>query len=150
MRWISMAALLVMAGCDSDTDTDKSSSATGDCSGTLSADIDGTRWDATLEVCAVNESGILNITGSDSGGNQLGVTVNGPAVGTVTLDGMLNSGRWSEGMTTFLIIGTQGTLTFDTLDASGTTGTFSFDATDATGAGGTRVITNGVFDVDFN
>lgn len=145
------AVALVLGACDGGDaeDTDPGTPSGTDCAGSLSADIDGTAWDAVLDVCAVNDNGVFNVTGSDNDGNQLAITVMNADVGTFDIDGMQNTGRWNEVTTTFMVMfGVPGTVTIDTFDAAGASGTFSFAATDAM-TSDTRDVSNGVFDVGF-
>lgn len=147
-----LAALSVATGCSDGVkdDTDAPEEESDGCGGSLSADIDGSGWDADLEVCAVNDSGVFNVTGSDNDGNQLAVTVLNADANTFSIDGVQNNGRWNEGTQTFLVIAgaTAGTVTFDSFDEAGADGTFSFTATDVT-ASEDRVVTNGTFNVEF-
>lgn len=115
----------------------------------ISADIDGSAWDASLEVCAV-DGAIFSVTGSDSGGKQLFFSVMGADTGAFTVDGIMHNGRWNEGTDTYttLLGGPGGTVTFDTKTDTTATGTFSFTATNVM-TQSTVSVTNGVFDVEF-
>jgi hypothetical protein len=131
--------------------------------GTMSATVDGTRWDAVVISAAAIQGGVLRIAGQDGLTTPfvaLGVAVP-PAVGTYTvsaatgatvagsLDQTSNSDpkllQWNANFT----FGS-GTITLSTLTATGASGTFSFTLVHiSTPSTGTRVITNGVFNVTF-
>lgn len=125
-------------------------------SGTLKATIDGTAWTASLAVVANNNSGLITITGSDSGGKQLQLIVHGvSATGTFNLGGSMtnqNHGRWTaapaadQSYTNMMGLGS-GTVEFTELTASGAKGTFSFTAKNTDGV--EVKVTNGSFSVKF-
>jgi len=123
--------------------------------GAITLKVDGSTWNASLSVQAVNSNGVINVTGSDSNANQAGVTLYGvTAPGTYQV-GPPNAGnmlRWTEGLgqtDTYQasgVIGT-GTVTVTELSSSKVKGTFSFTGynTDQT----SKQITEGTFEANF-
>jgi hypothetical protein len=130
--------------------------------GSMSATIDGTRWNAVVIIQAAIQGGVLRVGGQDSMTAPflaLGVAVP-PAVGTYTVSaatGATVAGslaqvgvdvpllQWNANFTAG-----SGTVTLTTLTATGASGTFSFNLVHiVTASTGTRVITDGVFNVNF-
>lgn len=108
-------------------------------SGTLSAKVDGSDWDASLTVQATLNSGILQVVGSDNGGKQMAVTIQNYSGakeyvlgGPVTSTNM-NSGRWTAGLASEQTYVTnvgqgEGTCTISSDNNNQIEGTFSFTA----------------------
>jgi hypothetical protein len=131
--------------------------------GSMSATIDGTRWDAVIISAAAISGGVLRVGGQDSKTTPfvaLGVAVP-PGVGTYTVSaatGATVAGSLDQTSTTAptllqwnanFTFGS-GTITLSSLTATAASGTFSFNLVHiATASTGTRVITNGVFNITF-
>ena len=123
--------------------------------GSITLKVDGTSWDASLSVQAVNTSGVINVTGSDSNAKQASIILlNVTSTGTYSVGGLGNNNqlRWTEGTgqndtyTANSIIGT-GTITVSELSATNIKGTFSF--TGVNPAQASKSITDGVFEAKF-
>jgi len=103
--------------------------------GSMSLKHDGTSWSATLAVQGVNSNGVINVTGSDSNGNQASVIIYGTSgPGTYKIGGFGNAssqGRWTQGLgqnDTYVanaILG-EGEVQFDELSETSAKGSFSF------------------------
>lgn len=114
----------------------------------------GASWNASLAVQAVNTNGVINVTGSDSGGKQAAITLFGVSkAGTYEItSGSQHSGRWTEGVDpsqTYVangILGT-GTIVISELSDTKIKGTFSLEALNT--AQSAKSITDGAFDVNF-
>jgi hypothetical protein len=130
--------------------------------GSMSATVDGARWESVVISAAAIQGGVLRVAGQDhmqAPFVALGIAVP-PKVGTypvsaatgATVAGSLvqaDSGRsfhqwnadWKAG---------SGTVTLSTLTATGASGTFSFTLVHVvTASTGTKTIANGKFDVTF-
>ncbi len=123
--------------------------------GTMTLKVDGTSWSASLASQAVNASGIINVTGSDSDAHQVAITLmNVSEPGTYKVGSMTSQHgiRWTEGLEstdTYIAnftIGT-GTITITELTASKIKG--SFAGTVYNTGQNTKSITEGSFDVSF-
>ncbi|RLD44921.1 MAG: hypothetical protein DRI89_02615 [Bacteroidetes bacterium] len=124
--------------------------------GSISLSYDGSSWNASMSVQAVNSGGVINVTGSDASAHQAAVNLFGvSAPGTYVVGANGNSGnsiRWTEGIdpkqtyTASFVLG-KGTITVTELSATNIKGTFSGTVynTDQT----SKVITNGKFDAKF-
>lgn len=131
--------------------------------GSMSATIDGVRWNSTVISAAAISGGVLRIAGQDRTTAPfiaLGLATP-PAVGTYTvsaangatvagsLDQVTATGaaplQWNANFT----FGS-GTVTLSTLTSTSASGTFSFTLVHvATQSTGQKVITNGVFNITF-
>lgn len=153
-QFFSLLALSVFAfaGCG---DKDNTPNPLNPSSGSLSAKIDGTSWNASLAVQAVKASGTLQVTGSDNAAKQLNVTImayTGPgtyALGGAATSGNGNTGRWTAGLNpeqTYSTIVGQGEGTCTIKEEGGKVeGTFSFTAKNTEGEQVT--VTEGTFSV---
>lgn len=124
--------------------------------GSMSARIDGSTWNANLAVSAGSSNGILAFSGTN-GNVTMAIAVgiiSGPGefqigpVGAVSnaLITESNGRSWHASQS----VG-NGTVRITSVSATGATGTFSFTApaVASSGANGSRVVTNGTFDVKF-
>lgn len=124
--------------------------------GTMSLTVDGSNWSATLAVQAINSSGVINVTGSDSNGNQASVILYGATVDGTYQVGPSNPSnqlRWTAGtdpINTYQANGVigSGTIVITELTAAKVVGTFQFTGYNTAQA--SKVITNGAFDVNYN
>jgi hypothetical protein len=123
--------------------------------GSISLKVDGSTWNASLAVQAVNSNGVINVTGSDSNAKQAGVTLYGiSAPGTYQV-GPPNAGnmlRWTEGLgqtDTYQANGVigNGTITVTELSDTKIKGTFSFTGFNT--AQTSKQITEGSFEATF-
>ena len=163
------ALLLLAAACgSSSTPTTPSTSGSpptqggsGLARGSMSGNISGTAWTATIGVTATLTNGLLAVGGNDPTNNlAFAFFVNGP--GTYAIPG---SGA-GVGNNALLLVTTSGTtnasyaadftkgsgsLTITSLTSTAVTGTFTFtlNAVANTAASGTRTITNGAFNINF-
>jgi hypothetical protein len=149
---ILLLTSITFSGCKKNDDNNNPSGSAG----TMSLTVDGSDWSATLSVQAVNSSGVVNITGSDSNANQASVILYGvSATGTYQVGpaNPSNQLRWTAGtdpMNTYQANGVigSGTVTITELTATKAVGTFQFTGYNT--AQQSKVITNGAFDVNFN
>jgi hypothetical protein len=149
-----MSAALLCAAFVACSDDDDDGLGPGQTNGTMTANIDGTAWNAGLTVAATYQSSTFGIGGTD-GTRQITIAVTN-VTGTGTFDfGLGEDGaaiiaQGTQSWTTTLTGGT-GTLTISSINASGASGSFSFTAfpTPGSGATGTSVVTNGTFNVTF-
>ena len=147
-----LVAAISFSGCNKNNDDNDPSGS----SGTMSLTVDGSNWSATLAVQAVNSNGVINVTGSDSNGNQASVILYGATVAGTYQVGPSNPSnqcRWTAGtdpMNTYQANGVigSGTITITELTAAKVVGTFQFTGYNTAQA--SKVITNGKFDVNFN
>ncbi|MCB2207468.1 MAG: hypothetical protein KQH67_04160 [Bacteroidetes bacterium] len=123
--------------------------------GSISLKVDGSTWNASLSVQAVNSNGVINVTGSDSNAKQAGVTLYGVSAPGTYQVGPPNAGnmlRWTEGLgqnDTYQangVIGT-GTVTVTELSDSKIKGTFSFTGYNTSQT--SKQITEGTFEANF-
>lgn len=123
--------------------------------GSITLKVNGTSWNASLAVVGINQSGVINVTGSDSNGKQASIILyNVTETGTYQLGGLgnVNQLRWTEGLgQNDSYICTQGagsgTVTLTELSSSKVKGTFSFTGINT--AQVTKSITDGVFEATF-
>lgn len=123
--------------------------------GSLSLSYNGTSWNASLGVQAVNTNGVINVTGSDASAHQAAVTlyeVTGPGTYKVGANANVgNSIRWTEGIdpeqtyNASFVLGS-GTITITELSATKIKGTFS--GTVYNTAQTSKTITNGEFEAN--
>lgn len=131
-------------------------------SGTLSARVDGSSWNATAGIVAMRVNNFISITGSVGGNTVLTIAWpdDGPGTYSIPTSVGLNMsyGIYGNGhLWMALGIGTQlggvgsGSVTVTTLDSERVAGTFEFTApaAESSGATGTKVITSGVFNIKF-
>lgn len=147
-----IAGVVFLGSCKKDnTDPDTPAGSNG----SITLKVDGSAWNASLSVQAVNTNGVINVTGSDSNAKQAGVTLYGiSATGTYQV-GPPNTGnmlRWTEGLgqeQTFQANGVigSGTVTVTELSASKIKGTFSFTGFNT--AQTSKQITEGSFEANF-
>jgi len=157
MKQIKLFAVLLLlaaisfSGCNkNDDNNDPSGSA-----GSMSLTVDGSNWSATLAVQAISNSGVINITGSDSNANQASVILYGVSTtGTYQVGpgNPSNQLRWTAGtdpINTYQANGVigSGTVTITEITATKIVGTFQFTGYNT--AQQSKVITNGAFDVNF-
>ncbi len=148
LRYLSVAIILVAAGCGEDNPTGGNSS-----KGSISAKVDGNSWSAT-DVQAVYTSGVFNIGGAQiSGGDNKQINIGGmiSAPGTYQLGGFSGiTVTYTEGSAANvkIFLTQSGTMKVDQLTSTGAKGTFSFQAKEQQGSG-VRSVTEGTFDVKF-
>jgi hypothetical protein len=159
-RLFLVSLLLVVAATSACAHGPTEPESLGGQTGSMTATIDGTPWTAT-SVSITQGSGIVVIQaqGPLSGGNALISLVMPSSVGTYTLG--LTPGRTGAQGATLSVGGAvlwsadttngNGSLTFTSLNSTKATGTYfmSLAPIVVTGATGTRVISSGVFDVNF-
>lgn len=155
--YLLLAAVLITGLSISSCKKEDTGGGGGTSTGSMSLKYDGTAWNASLAVQAVNTNGVLNVTGSDSNGNQASVILY-QASGTGTYKvgpngtNQGNQLRWTEGLSqsdTYVasfVIG-NGTVTITELTDSKVSGTFEFEGfnTDQT----KRTVTEGSFSANF-
>ena len=158
LTW-SLIVLLATAACSGSTTTP--STTTGPvvtAHGSMSATVDGTRWDASATLLPTVALGQVGVGGSDAFANYTAVSFAVPAVvGTYSLGTAAGDrGSASVHFTTAtrdmlwsLTYGGSGSITLTTLTAAGASGTFSFTLGPQPPTTGTKVVTNGVFNVTF-
>lgn len=147
-----LAAAISFSGCNKNDDNNNPSGSAG----TMSLTVDGNNWSATLAVQAINNSGVINVTGSDSNGNQASVILYGASTTGTYQVGPANPSnqlRWTAGLSatdTYQANGVigSGTVNVTELTATKIVGTFQFTGYNTTQQ--SKVITNGAFDVKFN
>jgi hypothetical protein len=130
----------------------------GDTNGSMTCDVDGNGFEATLSVVATNDQNILTVTGSGPNADQCQVIIQDfDGVGTYTISANFderNTGRWTESINpmtgTYTTQGGLGTGTVEITDYTAdeeVSGTFSFTAKNMEG---TEVsVTNGEFTASF-
>ena len=141
-------SVLNLVSCKKDDD----GGTTPGSNGSISLVVDGSSWNASLSVQAVNTNGVINITGSDSNAKQASIMLyNVTETGTYTVEGS-NQLRWTEGLgqddsyiASFLL--GSGTITVTELSATSIKGTFSFTGVNT--AQSSKSITDGVFEATF-
>jgi len=150
---LTAVAVLGLTSCNKDSDED----VTPDnplSNGSISLKVDGTSWNASLAVQAVNTNGVINVTGSDSNAKQASVVLYGVIEpGTYNVQaGLQHQLRWTEGLDasqTYVANGIlgSGSITITELTSSKVKGTFQF--TGANTAQATTSITEGSFEATF-
>jgi len=122
--------------------------------GSITLKVDGTSWNASLAVQAVNSNGVINITGSDSNAKQASVLLYGVTEpGTYNVQaGLQHQLRWTEGLNasqTYVANGIlgSGSITVTELTSSKIKGTFEFTGANTSQA--TKSITEGSFEATF-
>lgn len=165
------ATLIVAAGCGSSSPSGPSTSSSGSSSGSspssslargsMSANIGGTAWTATVGVTATLSNGLLAVGGNDPTNNlAFAFVVNGPGtyaipgsgsgVGNNALLFVTTGGATTASYAADITKGS-GSLTITSLTSTAVAGTFTFtlNAVANTAATGTKTITNGTFNVNF-
>lgn len=126
----------------------------GPQNGTMTATVDGNSWSA-IQISAINNNGVVAISGSDASllAAGFGFVSTGPGTYTIGPTSTANANVIDNLATSWSANGTQGsgTITMTTLTAASASGTFSYTAplTTGTGTPATRVVTNGVFNINF-
>ncbi len=125
---------------------------------TITATIDGSLWSAAESITGSYTDGRLTLTGQNTGGESIEITVTTSTTGTFVIGGfgggsltfILTDTRTARSWRAFTANGS-GTLTLSAISATRAVGTFSFTAlpTPASGAVGNRVVAAGMFDVTF-
>lgn len=150
---IALVFAVVFTSCNKKNDENPT---TPGSSGSLTLKHDGTSWNASLSVQAVNTNGVVSITGSDSNANQGAINIyqaTGP--GTYQIGPGANAGnmgRWTQGLAqtdSYMannVIGS-GQVTFTELSATSAKGTFQFDGYNIDQQ--KIVVTEGSFSVTF-
>jgi len=155
MKRILLSAVLISAiflvSCKKESDTTPAGS-----NGTISLSYNGSSWNASLGVQAVNSNGVINVTGSDANAHQAAVYLFGvTTTGTYVVGPNGNSGnsiRWTEGIdpkqtyTASFVLG-KGTITVTELSATEIKGTFSGTVYNTDQS--SKSITNGKFEAKF-
>lgn len=157
MKTKNLLVFMILVAGIAITSCKKTETANPASNGTMSLTVDGGSWSASLSVQAVNTNGVINITGSDSGGKQASVVLYNVTTEGTYLVGP-NSGnqsnqlRWTQGLgqtDTFVANGVlgDGTVTIDELTDSKIVGSFNFTGfADATTS---KVISDGQFNANF-
>jgi hypothetical protein len=165
--WL-LVGVLAMAACGGATSSPTNPSTpapaapAGTHRGTMSATVDGSRWDAVVISAAAIQGGVLRIAGQNSMTAPfvaLGLAVP-PAVGTYSVGptttasvaGSLDQAGTGVPTLQWNADGGagSGTITLSTLTSTGASGTFSFNLVHiVTASTGTRAITNGAFNITF-
>jgi hypothetical protein len=161
------AASLLVAGCKS---SDKNPAGPTDSSGgsvvttqhgSMSANLDGKRWDAKALLTAVHSAGSITIGGTDAligtitsvnlsfpdGVGSHAVASAGVTFASVTITNPTSGGpvsSWSSA-----VGGSSGTITVTSSSATGAAGTFQLSLPGFATTTGTKVATNGVFNVTY-
>jgi len=152
LSMLLIAGIVLLMSCNKNDDDDAGPVGSN---GSISLKVDGSTWNASLSVQAVNAGGVINVTGSDSNAKQAGITLYGvTATGTYKV-GPPNQGnmlRWTEGLgqtQTFQANGVigDGTITVTELSDSKVKGTFSFTGFNT--AQTSKQITEGTFEANF-
>jgi hypothetical protein len=149
---ILIAGVIMLNSCNKNDDDNGNPIGSN---GSISLKVDGSTWNASLSVQAVNSNGVINVTGSDSNAKQAGVILYGVSAPGTYQVGPPNAGntlRWTEGLgqnDTYQangVIGT-GTVTVTELSDSKIKGTFSFTGYNT--AQTSKQITEGTFEANF-
>ena len=149
---LSLAIVITLGSCNSNDDTGNPAGSNG----SITLTVDGSSWNASLSVQAVNSGGVVNVTGSDSNAKQAGITLygaNGPGTYKVGPNGIQgNMLRWTEGLAAeqtyqaSFVIGS-GTIVVDKLDDTEISGSFEFTGYNTNQ--NTKTITEGKFSAKF-
>jgi len=150
---LTAVAVLGITSCnksdDEDTTPDNPAS-----NGSISLKVDGSSWNASLAVQAVNTNGVINVTGSDSNAKQVSVILYGVTEpGTYNVQaGLQHQLRWTEGLGTndsYIANGLigSGSITITELSSTKVKGTFQFTGMNTAQA--TKSITEGSFEATF-
>lgn len=150
---LTAVAVLGLVSCNKSDDDDVTPE-NPISNGSLSLKVDGTSWNASLAVQAVNTNGVINVTGSDSNAKQASVILYGVTEpGTYNVQaGLQHQLRWTEGLganDSYIANGLigSGSITITELSSSKVKGTFQF--TGANTAQATKSITEGSFEATF-
>ena len=149
-----MVYSVALASCTKDDDNAEPDNSDNG-SGTLTATVNGSYFDATLAVQAVFENGVLSVAGNNGNAQQLQITLLNPdGAGTYQIGGNManpNTGMYVDGpsaeetYTTMVGVG-NGSVEITEFTDSKVKGTFSFTARNT---GGNEVhVTDGRFDVN--
>lgn len=150
---LATSFLLFSCGDDDDDDNNDDNDSSG--TGTMTATVDGSSWEADLAVQATNSSDVLSIAGT-SGDGQINITL-GTYDGSGTypfgdITAAANIAVWTAGANANEVYTTGpgiGSGTIEITDSGDeVSGTFSFEATNANTMTSVSV-TNGSFDVEF-
>lgn len=153
LRLVLTAWIFVgVAACGDDTPTGPENVLP--TNGTMTATVDGDSWTA-VQIAAVNNSGVVAISGSNTALLAVGFAFIGDTIGTYPIgpSSSTSANVIDNLSTTWSANGFQGsgTVTVSSLSATGASGTFSYSAplTSGSGTPATRVVTNGTFNVTF-
>jgi hypothetical protein len=164
-----LAAAVMLSRCGSSTTSPSSGASCGTVStakGTMSAQLDGSSWEAAAVTTSLKNTNLVSIGGADacSPGRVVTFSLVVGGVGGALQKGTFTIGPSDlTGLTSLLDIGPiniwganvslggSGTVTFTTLSQTSAVGTFQFSYLPQTisGASGTHSVTNGVFNVTF-
>lgn len=154
---IMMAVISVsLTACKKDESDDDDNGGSLNGGGSMTLKYDGNDFSATLAVQAVNENGVINVTGSDGNARQASLVLfgtSGPGTYTIGAAYPQNLCTWTEGtnatqtFTASFVIGS-GTVTITELTDSKIKGSFEFTAVNTNQE--TRTITDGSFEANFN
>lgn len=149
---LTAAAVLSITSCSKSNDDNTSDNTLSN--GSISLNVEGSSWDASLAVQAVNTNGVINVTGSDSNGKQASVLLYGVTeTGTYNVQaGLQHQLRWTEGLGTndsYIANGLvgSGSITITELSSTKIKGTFQFTGMNTAQA--TKSITEGSFEATF-
>ncbi len=144
------ALLITAAACGGGSDPTAPPGASG--AGTMTAQVNGSAWNATVLKRAFSSGGLLTVQGSD-GSRIVTIVVRLSAPGSVSLaigNGLGHNalytvtpaGNWSTALT-----GGSGTFTISTISATQVHGTFSFTGISNVSGTAPVQVTNGQFDL---
>jgi Family of unknown function (DUF6252) len=147
---VVVATLLVSVSCSSGSGSPNPDGGGGG-GRTLSADVDGTAFSATLLATATVVGGEVGIIGSDSSGKEIAIAVVTTTVGTFPIPGSTGASieytdqgaTWESSEST----GGTGTLTITSFTSTEIAGTFSGMLAPQGSTTGTATLTNGLFDL---
>lgn len=150
---LTAIAVLGLTSCNKSSDDD----VTPDnplSNGSISLKVDGSSWNASLAVQAINTNGVINVTGSDSNAKQASVILYGVTEpGTYNVQaGLQHQLRWTEGLgtnDTYMANGLvgSGSITITELSSTKVKGTFQFTGVNTAQA--SKSITEGSFEATF-
>ena len=116
---------------------------------TMMALIDNITWSA-VDVSALQEGGLLTISGKNAIGDQLQFNLFANEPGEYQLGTGLHSALFTDEFTEWVAFGVgSGALTILTIDEAHVAGYFGFRGKDTTESSPSKTIANGTFDIDF-
>ena len=143
-----MAALSGLVACGSSSTTGP-----GAGNGSITANIGGSSWTASVGVNAVHSANIISLGGGKINPSEsFAMAFVDAGVGTYTIGPLSpTNALFNQGAKGWVAspVGGSGTITVTALDAVHVAGTFTFTMVDNGGGGGTLAVTNGQFDVKF-
>ncbi len=141
--------VLAAAACKSSDATGPNTNNTHPANGSMTANIDGAAWNASLTVTASNNGTIIGAAGTDAA-QTLAFALAGTGPGTYTIGPLspMNAELTTTGGVVYSAAGNigGGSVTITSVTSTAVAGTFTFTLVKS-GGGASKTVTNGAFNI---